>query len=261
MTSALAKPQRVGDQLEPLVAGLEPRPGRLDAGLLDVVGGAGAELGAEAPRELTLGEVEPAGQRGRPRGLRRGARRSTPAGRAADPRRRPGGRAGPRTATGRRGAARRRRASERSRARAPAPWSSSTSARARSIPAVTPAEVTNSPSRTKIGSASTSTSGKAAASASQYAQWVTARRPSSSPAAASTKDPEQTPAVRRAAPESRRTSASSGLVGDRGPRAAAAGNEQRVELSRSRPGERRRPSVRPLEVRTGSPESEAVVSE
>ena len=61
------------------------------------------------------------------------------------------------------------------------PRSSSTSASARSIPAVTPAEVYTSPSRTKIGSASTSTSGWRSASSAQLAQCVVARRPFEQP--------------------------------------------------------------------------------
>ena len=77
------------------------------------------------------------------------------------------------------------------------PWSSSTRARHRSMPAVTPAEVATLPSRTKIGSGSTVTAGNIRARRSQLDQWVVARRPSSSPACASTKAPEHTEVTRR----------------------------------------------------------------
>ncbi len=66
------------------------------------------------------------------------------------------------------------------------------------MPAVTPAEVQTEPSRTKIGSDSTRTAGKRRASSAQYDQWVTARRPSSTPEAASRNAPVQTEATRRA---------------------------------------------------------------
>jgi hypothetical protein len=69
------------------------------------------------------------------------------------------------------------------------------------MPAVTPADVQTSPSRTKIGSGSTFTPGYRAASASQESQCVVARRPSRRPASASRKAPEQTDAVRRASRE------------------------------------------------------------
>ena len=66
------------------------------------------------------------------------------------------------------------------------------------MPAVTPAEVETLPSRTKIGSRSTRTAGTAAASASHTAQWVVARRPSSSPASPRRNAPLQTEVTRRA---------------------------------------------------------------
>src|SRR5271169_1112551 len=66
------------------------------------------------------------------------------------------------------------------------------------MPAVTPAEVQTGPSHTKIGSGSTRTAGKRWASLAQYIQWVAARRPSSTPAAASRNAPVQTEATRRA---------------------------------------------------------------
>src|SRR3984957_12072982 len=66
------------------------------------------------------------------------------------------------------------------------------------MPAVTPAEVQTGPSRTKIGSASTLTAGKRRASSAQTDQWVAARRPSSTPDAASRNAPVQTEATRRA---------------------------------------------------------------
>ena len=78
-----------------------------------------------------------------------------------------------------------------------APRSSSTSARERSMPEVTPAEVQTSPSRTKIGLGSTLSSGWRRASSAVEAQWVVTVRPSSSPARASRKAPEQTEVTRR----------------------------------------------------------------
>src|SRR5580692_1508716 len=66
------------------------------------------------------------------------------------------------------------------------------------MPAVTPADVQTEPSRTKIGSDSTRTSGYRLASSAQYDQWVAARRPSRTPDAASRNAPVQTEATRRA---------------------------------------------------------------
>ena len=66
------------------------------------------------------------------------------------------------------------------------------------MPAVTPAEVETLPSRTKIGSRSTRAVGYRCWSASHTAQWVVARRPSSSPASPSRKAPLQTEVTRRA---------------------------------------------------------------
>lgn len=78
------------------------------------------------------------------------------------------------------------------------PWSSSTSASARSMPEVTPADVATFPSRTKMGSGSTVTAGCSRASRSQNAQWVVTRRPSRSPARASSMAPVQTDTSRSA---------------------------------------------------------------
>ena len=63
--------------------------------------------------------------------------------------------------------------------------------RHRSIPAARPAEVSTSPSSTNSTFSSTSTSGCIRRIASANIQWVVAGRPSSSPAAASTKAPVQ----------------------------------------------------------------------
>lgn len=82
------------------------------------------------------------------------------------------------------------------------PRSSATSARDRSRQALIPAPVQTSPSRMKIGSASTSISGCAEASCRAVDQWVVARLPSSSPAAASRCAPTQTDATRRLRPAS-----------------------------------------------------------
>ena len=64
------------------------------------------------------------------------------------------------------------------------------------MPAVTPAEVYSRPSRTKILSGSTVICGWVSARRVQADQWVVARWPSSSPAAASTNAPVQTEATR-----------------------------------------------------------------
>ena len=82
-------------------------------------------------------------------------------------------------------------------------------ASARSMPAVMPAEVHTGPSRTKMRSGSSRTRGKRRAKSAVRFQWVVARRPSSRPAAASTKAPEQTLAVRLARAAAARTKSSS----------------------------------------------------
>ena len=66
------------------------------------------------------------------------------------------------------------------------------------MPAVTPADVYTRSSRTKMGSRSTRTAGNRRASASHAAQWVVARRPSSSPASARRNAPVHTAATRLA---------------------------------------------------------------
>ena len=65
------------------------------------------------------------------------------------------------------------------------------------MPAVTPAEVQTWPSRTKMRSSSTSTSGYSRAMMSHTDQCVVARRPSSSPAAARISAPLHTDVTRR----------------------------------------------------------------
>ena len=66
------------------------------------------------------------------------------------------------------------------------------------MPAVTPADVHTLPSRTKIGSGSTVTSGYSAREVRRTTtQCVVARFPSSRPAAASTNVPVHTDATRR----------------------------------------------------------------
>ena len=67
-----------------------------------------------------------------------------------------------------------------------------------SMPAVIPAEVQIWPSLMKIRSASSRTPGNRRAKSLLRDQWVVARRPSSRPAAAKRKAPEQTLATRRA---------------------------------------------------------------
>ena len=147
------------------------------------------------------------------------------------------------------------------------PRSSSTRASARSMPAVTPAEVITSPSRTKIGSGSTSTSGWRRASSAHHAQWVVARRPSSSPARASRKAPVQTDATRReraAAARSQPTSRSSSpaaatpvppgtssvSIGPRQPAIVPSGCRATLEVGRGR-GPARRPPPRSPRLRSG----------
>ena len=71
------------------------------------------------------------------------------------------------------------------------------------MPAVTPADVQTSPSRMNTGSGSSSTCGKRCRKPSQNAQWVVARWPSSSPAAASRYAPVHTEVVRRACSDAR----------------------------------------------------------
>lgn len=137
------------------------------------------------------------------------------------------------------------------------PWSSSTSARARSIPAVTPAEVASLPSRTKIGSGSTSTAGWSRARCSQTVQCVVTRCPSSSPASASSIAPVQTETSRSgcgACSRSQSTSAGSGsrVPSPPGTRRVWGGSASARLLSGTR--------TRPLQVRTGAPSSEAVRS-
>ena len=78
------------------------------------------------------------------------------------------------------------------------PRSSSTSASERSIPAVTPADVQTGPSRMKIGSQSTRSSGRWLASCPARLQWVVTVHPVTSPAAASRNTPLQYEVTRRA---------------------------------------------------------------
>lgn len=74
-------------------------------------------------------------------------------------------------------------------AAASAPWAVRTRWRQRSIPAAVPAEVQTPVSSTKRASGSTWIAGWRAARVLARCQWVTARRPSRSPARASTKAP------------------------------------------------------------------------
>ena len=53
------EPAALGDALERAAVGLEHAAGALDAQLLNVVGGGGAELAAEDATELSFGEMEP----------------------------------------------------------------------------------------------------------------------------------------------------------------------------------------------------------
>lgn len=77
------------------------------------------------------------------------------------------------------------------------------------MPDDTPAEVNTSPSRTKIASGSTPTSGNARAMRAVWRQCVVARLPSSSPACARTNEPVHTDASRRVRSRSACTSAGS----------------------------------------------------
>jgi hypothetical protein len=97
------------------------------------------------------------------------------------------------------------------------PWSSSTSASARSIPAVTPADVHTFPSWTKIGSQSTASPGYSVRSCSSRPQCVVTRRPSRTPASASSNAPLHTDATRRAVRAACATQSTSAVA----PRAAA----------------------------------------
>ncbi len=80
------------------------------------------------------------------------------------------------------------------------PWSRRITCRHRSIPAPTPAEVSTSPSSTNSTPASSRTRGYSARNRSACSQCVAARRPSSTPAAASTNAPVQIDISRAPAP-------------------------------------------------------------
>ena len=117
------------------------------------------------------------------------------------------------------------------RQRGVASRSSSTSASARSIPAVTPAEVQILPSRTKIGSGSTSTPG--------YSVEPRRRRPVRGRAAAveqargaSRNAPVHTAAVRLAPGAAREIHSSSAPSAAASLEPAPARHDQRVELGR-----------------------------
>jgi hypothetical protein len=125
------------------------------------------------------------------------------------------------------------------------------------MPAVTPAEVAIGPSRTKIGSGSTSTSGNLRARVPQTAQWVVTRRPLSSPASASRNAPEQTDMTRGTDLPWRRSQATTSGSVVRVPSppgtTTVAGSGA---VDRSRSGT----TVSPLEVRTGVPPGLAVTT-
>ena len=117
------------------------------------------------------------------------------------------------------------------------------------MPAVTPADVHTLPSRTKIGSGSTVDVRDSVARARSHArQCVVARRPSSSPAAASTNAPVHTDATRRLrARGARDRSATSAASLRRVERAFAADDDQRVDRTAQRAqrpvGDDRRPAA------------------
>ena len=118
------------------------------------------------------------------------------------------------------------------------------------MPAVTPAELHTAPSHTKMGSISTRASGNCRASSAQSCQCVTARRPSSKPAAPSTKAPVHTEPTRRAW----RARAANQLSNDASratcatPRPPATSSVSTGVLGR---GRRSASIARPDEVRTG----------
>ncbi len=95
-------------------------------------------------------------------------------------------------------------------AAASAPWAVRTRCRHRSMPAATPAAVQTPPSSTKSASGTTSTAGWAADRSVVRFQWVTARRPSSSPAWARTKAPPQREATGMPAVWARRSASRTG---------------------------------------------------
>ena len=121
-------------------------------------------------------------------------------------------------------------------------------------PRVTPAEVNSVPSRTKIASGSTVIAGYARPSSPACRQWVVARRPSSSPAAARTKAPVQIEQTRPDRAASARDGvaaapASIGCVGEH----VTAGDQQRVERAGRRVGGVERRPGSPCRSRTHRP--------
>lgn len=125
------------------------------------------------------------------------------------------------------------------------------------MPAVTPAEVAIGPSRTKIGSGSTWTSGYRRANVPQTRQWVVARRPASSPASARTNAPLHTDTTRRArsaCARSHRTITGSVSRVPSPPGTITVSGAGTADRSAS--GTR----VRPLDVRTAAPPGLAVIT-
>ena len=124
------------------------------------------------------------------------------------------------------------------------------------MPAVTPAEVATFPSRTKIGSGRTVTSGYRAASPAQLAQCVVACRPASRPASASRNAPVQTATIRSAPAPVRRSQPITSGTGSRVPgppgtsSVCGAGSSRRSASGAI---------ASPLPVRTGPPPTLAVL--
>ena len=228
MRSGSPKPAALGDAVDRLAAGLDPRARRFDPQALDRLGGGDAGLGGEGAGEMA-------------RAHRGALRQSFDAQRLVQPLARPG-RAGRRSGPSGRSSSSRAENCDwppgpavidhqllRGRRATSSPRSSAIRASARSMPAVMPAEVQTGPSRTKMRSGSSRTFGKRRAKSAVRDQWVVARRPSSRPAAARTKAPEQTLATRPALAAAARHEGERGRSLDGLARARRRRRHQRVE--------------------------------
>ena len=158
------------------------RAGRLQPQALDGLGRGDAGLGGEGAGEVARAHGRLVGQPLDARAARPAARAPSPAGAANRPSGRPSP-AGRRTATGRRAGGGGPPAAGRSRRATASPRSSSIRASARSMPAVMPAEVQTSPSRTKMRSGSSRTFGIAPGEvvACGSSGWWRAGRPAGRP--------------------------------------------------------------------------------
>ncbi len=130
------------------------------------------------------------------------------------------------------------------------------------MPAATPAEVRMSPSSTKSTSSSSRTRGKARWNSGACAQCVVARRPSSSPAAASTSEPVQMDTVRVPGRMAARASARAGGRGSprSSPGMAWVGGTITVSAAARASGPAVTPMVKPASLVTGRPSAVQTVT-